>query len=219
MNQTVRTISLFCLIFIILSAAYFPILFTPYIHHDDVKFFLKTPTKLMNPDFYQNVFLGRLLGAMRLTMYSFFINTISDLTFFRFINVLFLALSAWLMSLQLRNYFKNDVCALIASLIIFTLPPFQILASLVGFCATPIALFLSILAANWIGRPLWSLLLLLMSLLLYQSIAMFYWVIVAIKILAIPKESSDQSLKNLVNPFFTGFGALYAFYDVYKTLL
>lgn len=218
-KNALRSIGLFLLIFVVLCVAYLPVLLNQFVHHDDISFFLRTPSRVMIPNHYQDVFAGRPLNAMRFTASGFFIDQVSDFTIYRFFNVTLLGLSVWLMSLWLRNYYANGVHALLAALIIFTLPSFQLLAGLVGASATPIALLLSIAAAlsagrislatnlkkRFINRPFaLSLVLLLSSLLFYPAIAMYYWVMVAVEILSFRTGSRNK----LANLFFTGFCAL-----------
>lgn len=208
MHNPLRTIGTFSFIFFILCAAYLPALSHQYVHHDDINFFLRTPSPYTIPAFDANFFIGRPLGAMRLMAYNLFINQVSDLTFFRFISVILLSLSAWLMSLSLRNYYTKEIYALLATLIIFTLPPFQILVGFAGTCATPIALFLSTLASRFAEKPFLSLILLLMSLLIYPPLATFYWVIVAIEILSFHITPRNQARARLKNLFLINFSAL-----------
>ena len=227
MNKNVlRSIGLFLLILVVLCVAHLPVLLNQFVHHDDISFFLRTPSRVMIPNHYQDVMAGRPLNAIRLTASGFFIDRVSDFTIYRFFNVILLGLSAWFMNLWLRNYYANGVYALLAALIIFTLPSFQLLAGLVGASATPIALLLSIAAAIIAGRiPLitdlkkrfiskpfaLSLVLLLSSLLFYPAIAMYYWVMVAVEVLSFRMGPRNK----LVNLFFTGFCAL----GVYSLML
>lgn len=224
-KNALRSIVLFLLIFVVLCAAYLPALINDYIHHDDVKFFLKTPSRTMIPDQYQGLFIGRPLGAMRLTASGFFIDRVSDFTVFRVISLILLSLSAWSMSLWSKNYYANKVCAVLATLIIFTLPAFQILVAFIGTCATPLALFLSIAAAvvaarippgsdlirRFMSKPfVLTLFLLVSGLLIYPPVAMFYWVMVAVEILTF-----QGSWKRLADLFLVGFSAL----GIYFTML
>ena len=203
MRKPLRTIGTFSFIFFVLCAAYWPALSHQYVHHDDINFFLKTSSSRTILAFDANLFIGRPLGALRLTAYSSFIHQISDLTIFRFISVIFFSLSAWLMGLWLRNYCANKICAVLATLIIFTLPAFQILVAVVGTCATPIALLLSIAAAAVAARRPLAILLLFASLLIYPPIAMFYWVMAGIEILALGDGSKERLAKLFFNGFYT----------------
>ena len=212
MRKPLRTIGTFSFIFFVLCAAYWPALSHQYVHHDDINFFLRTPSPYTIPAFDTNFFIGRPLGAMRLMAYNLFINQVSDLTFFRFISVLLLSLSAWLMSLSLRNYYTKEAYALLATLAIFTLPPFQILVGFTGICATPVALFLSTLASRFTEKPFLSLILLLMSLLIYPPLAAFYWVIVAVEILSFHITPRDHACARLRNLFLINFSALSVYF-------
>lgn len=209
MNNPFQKILIFIGILLILILAYFPTISNTYVHHDDVKFFLKTPFRPLIPDFYNNVFFGRPLGALRLTTYNIFINQASDLTFFRALNILILALCAFIL-IMLRNYGTKEqyIQTALVSLIIFTLPAFQILVAFIGICATPFALLFAILAAKYVHKTLCSLIFLFISLLFYPPIAMFYWVIVAGEIIFFQWNDPRQSMKRLARLFFTGFAGL-----------
>lgn len=185
-----KKVIVFALIMGALFAAYSPALLNSYAHHDDY-FLLNEPGDAMRMEL--NNALGRFSGTWIMRWLGQYATRIEDLTTIRWGVFFIFSLSAWSLYLFMQRYAEQKSHALLLSIAIFTLPPFQSFVSYCGasFIAPSILLGLwaAILAARgwdevrqrpcfgWIG---FAILMFLLALTIYPSGAMFFGVIPAI---------------------------------------
>lgn len=199
-------ISPYLLFFLLASAlllCYSPALFTKYAFSDDyanlervqkLKFFgyLKHEIKvhLAHVRFF--------LSILKATFFSI-ARDIQSLAILRFFSILGIALIAWFFHLTMRSMGWPVRESLPLAYLICVMPPFQVYVGWATLCSLPIAALMAVLAA-WKAKrfaessgsledlkskwksALWAVLLLFFSLNLYQPLAMFYWVIVAVQL-------------------------------------
>lgn len=220
--RLIKKIYFLVLIFFVLIAAFAPALHPHYIYHDEVKNFLITPFRTFIPDHYQDVFCGRPLSAMLLTAKGLLVHQVSDLAVIRLFYLFILSLAAWILTGWLETHGVRTLQALLLALLIFTLPPFQVMVAFMGSCQ-PIAVLTAVYSAKFaktmpLGKNAgkrflsrsagMSIGLLFAALLIYPPHAMYYWVMAAIVLLSFNKESFDHWGGVLTNLFYAGFGAL-----------
>src|SRR3989338_1677177 len=183
-------------IFIVLLLSYSPVLLTSYAHHDDYfTWGWDHQSILSHPHLDHMIKSGRFLGGIINALYGILVNYVKDLTILRLISIFILSFCAFLCYLQTHAYFANKKSSFFLSLLLFTLPPFQILVSWASGVTTMMGILFACLAAfltqkvpehrHWrqlISNPyaLLATVLLLFSLFTYQSAAMFYWVMTAV---------------------------------------
>ncbi len=223
-----KNILIFLLIFIILSAVYYPAIQGYYGHHDDYYFWIKTPNGLhVQHEFV--VYLGRFLGAELQTMAGRFIHSLRDLNYLRFVSVFCISLCAFSCYFWFRPYFPNAISACLFAILIFTLPPFEAIVGWAICFYISIALFLASCAAHFafqssLIKPfckspinkysLLASLFLFSSLAIYQFAAMFYWVMVCFFILSSSRKPYGELRHQILKFFCIGLGtiAIYAFF-------
>ena len=131
---------IFLLFLIFLCITFWPAISSYYVYHDDVIFFLKTPTRLEAPGVVFNLSIGRYIGAHLYLAMGLLINSIKDLNFVRFLGVLNLAFCASIIFFWLRNKFFSPINAFLLSLTVFTLPSFQVAISQTAMAYQPISI-------------------------------------------------------------------------------
>lgn len=134
-----------------------------------------------------------------MTALSWKVHFVSDLTFIHIVALLQIALTGWILYYFLRNYFQNHIHAFLTTILILTLPGFQIMTAYAGIVFHVSAILLASLSAFLVYQipihksfrqrifdkyTLSSILLLWMSLSTYSSTAMFFWVFLFIVVLS-----------------------------------
>lgn len=193
----------FCLCF-------WPALRAAYVYHDEVMLLTDHPGNwAAHPLYHFFVFAGRILGGMYMTLCAWTADSVADLNLLRFLTVLQLAWGATILARLIHPYQKN-IDALLISVLVFSLPPFQVTVSWLGIAYLAPAILLSLTAARLtlkteITRPFWKILttkpsmtattLLVAAHFFYPSAATFYWVPAAYLLLFVPAKSRP-SLRN-----------------------
>ncbi len=227
LNKNILSLAL---LFVSLLLIYSPVLTHQYLFHDDVNFFTRTPARLMPPSQLFNFFVGRYFGAVFMTLASWSIHFVNDLTFIRFFSILNISIVCFVLYRFLRDYFQNRIHTFLTVLLIGMLPGFQVMASYAGIFFHTIAASLASIAAYLVlkipsTKPLserlsdkfaiLAMLLLFSAISTYASTAMFYWVFVLIILLSsVHKPTFDLKIK-LVNFYLVGVISL----AIYATVL
>ena len=207
-SNILKHIQVFAGILLVLSIIYSSVLVIPYIYHDDAMFWFKPSNYPFHPYHHFNIFLGRFLGAFILSGLHQFVHSVTDLNIVRFMSVLQLSICGALCVWVLQRYLRNMLHSFLVAIMIFTLPPFQVLVSYAGISYATTAILLSGFAGLSascipIEKPygkrifnrftVFASLLLFLALATYQSAAMFYWAMVMLFLVA----SSGEDFKNL----------------------
>ena len=220
----------FCLL-IILSLIYLPVLLGHYIYHDDLAL-------LENTGFFVYIYsnnviaMGRPLAAALATIFDWMVNSIKDLHVVRFLTIVELSICGLIVFRCLRRYILSEFTALLATIIILTLPSFEVLvANTTPICLT--ALLLSLFGAIFVDKipeqkftgkrlmsrnAFFSTMFLLIALLTYPPTAMFYWVMAGIVLFAYLDNPSDALKQKLINLFCIGFAALFFYATILKII-
>ena len=153
-----------------------------------------------------------------MTGYGLLINSVSDLSFVRFLNIIQLSLCAFFLTWWLKRYFFDYLPSVFISIAIFTLPAFEIMTSWVA-AGFNLAVFFALLAAitayeiptqgPWLKRfshfySLLTFFFLFCALCIHQSAATFYWAMAATVVLFSPIAHYDPLKKKITNFFFIG---------------
>jgi len=186
---------------------YLPLLQSYFVWNDD--YYIYTMTKGVCSSWRQHHFLtyqiGRPLLSFLFCWQTFFTKTLQDANLVRAITIFYICIIAYLLYLWLNIHFKNKKHSILLSLIIVTLPPFQVFASNIGCQAVAISILLTIGSAiiiykyafDYIDKKgnnikkyfnkysITAVVMLLISFLIYPTTTMFFWVMVGIFILNI----------------------------------
>lgn len=227
-----RRLIAFLSILTLLLISYLPALTHQYVYHDATVFFYRPSHMLYNHQFHgMNFFDGRLLGAYVLTFWGWLIDSVSDLKFVRFFNILIISICAYILHYQLKRHVARAT-AFGITIAMFTLPPFQTICSMSSMSALPASLLLATVAAAIIDsapaqnrlllrlfhvRTLLSSLTLLCAFMTYQATGTFFWVFAAS--VYIFSSSEDPSKKHkLIHYYTVGFISLFLYYGYLKIL-
>ncbi|MDD3374119.1 MAG: hypothetical protein PHY73_00120 [Candidatus Omnitrophica bacterium] len=206
----------FFLFLISLCIAFWPAIASHYVYHDDVIFFLKTPTRLETPGVVYNLSIGRFIGAHLFLAMGLLINSIKDLNLVRFLGVINLALCASIFFFWIRKKFFSPINAFLLSLTIFTLPSFQVAVSQTAMAYQPVSILFvmgAFLASDRIsltdkilrrivsGRFALSVFLLFCALSIYKPTSMFYWTMVGVVILFSEFSNVSEIKNRMINLF------------------
>jgi hypothetical protein len=220
---------IFLAVFTALSIAYWPAMTSQYLYHDDVVYFMTTPTRLEPPGSLYNVAIGRFLGGHMLIGLGLLVRTMSDLNFIRFLSVLQLSLCGFLFAVWSRKHFLSLRQSLFIAIATFTLPPFQIMVSQAGMGFQPMGILFAILSAIFTYRiPIegqglkrffnknifFATLLFLCAISVYQPAAMFFWAMLGFILLF-----SNQSFKDLTQRVFHFVYVGFMTFSVYGVML
>ncbi len=219
LSRTLKFGFIFTGILLVLSITYSSVLMIPYIYHDDAIFWFKTSNSPYHLYHAFNFFLGRFLGAFILSGFHNFVQTIADLNIIRFLSLIQISLCGTLCVWLLQRYLSSLFQSFLVTIIIFTLPPFQIFVSYAGIAYATTAIPLSGLACLAASRisietpylkrvlnafTILSILLLILALSIYQSAAMFYWAIVMLFFLSYSAENFQNLKQHAINFFGVG---------------
>jgi len=214
----------FFIIVLSLFICYLPALVGSYVHHDDVYFWLRDNQSFSQHPMSHLMFaMGRFLGAYLVTAQGFLVTKVVDLNLIRLLSILQISLSAWIIFLFLSKQNESKLKAYLICMLIFTLPPFQIMAAYAAIAFLSTSILLSTLAAYLtLQTPidssltkrllnkqlLLSILLLISSYSIYSSTAPFYWIFVILSLFALPKDKSYAEIKqSMWNLFYVGLSA------------
>jgi len=208
---------------LLLCVVYWPAISSYYFYHDDVIYFLQTQVRIGPPGTLFNIAIGRFIGAGFFMAISWLINCIDDLKLVRFISILQLSGCGLLLTLWMRKHFLKFLEAHFLTLIVLTLPPFQIPVCQAGMAFQPSGILTAIgaailaykipiegsLASRVLNRySVLAVFLMLCALSIYQPAAMFYWALVGFVILFSKRESFVGAKQEILNMFSAGFVAL-----------
>ncbi|MFA6379449.1 MAG: hypothetical protein WCX16_06715 [Candidatus Omnitrophota bacterium] len=197
---------LFLALFAALSVAYWPAIFSQYLYHDDVVYFMTTPTRLEPPGSLFNVAIGRFLGGNMLIALGFLVKTMSDLNTIRFLSVVELSMCGFLFVLWSRRHFLSLPASFLIAIATFTLPPFQIMVSQAGMGFQPMGILFAVLSAIFAYRisiegytpkrffnknAYASMALFLSAISVYQPAGMFFWAMLGFALLFSPESFKD----------------------------
>jgi len=200
---SLRPIILFLLFLLIFSIVYSPVLYFNYLFHDDVFFWAKLNESGFKPYYFDGaIFECRYGDAFLLTLENFFVHSVSDFRFLRFLAILISSGSAYFLFVQMRRLsFSNIQSFLIASAIFF-LPGFADIICSGGYSSIA---SLSILLACWSfhqaetnKRTIIPAIAFLLSLTIYPPATMFYWTLTGIHIIFIPSKDTIQSRNSIL---------------------
>lgn len=194
-------------ILILFTVIYLPVLQGYYVYHDD--YWGMAWNKLSCSDYKISKImneLGRFIGGYLTCYVWMFVNTLSDARLARFINIFLLSILAFTTYLWLCKNRIDRVPSLLLSIMIYTLPTFQSLVSIVNGIMHFLGLLLSIasvlLAYKALFTPLAfsvklmlttiSAALLLLTLHMHQSFVLFYWPLIAVLLLRATLQSWRQ---------------------------
>ena len=189
-------LTVYGLIVLALSVAYLPLLQGDFLYREDYNLWT---TKVAGTckGWYAYSWLGELgrpLLPWLFCAYSHSIDSLNDTQTTRFFGILLLALLVYLVSRALRSHLSNGANSTLVALTIATLPAIQILQGNITGQPLLIAVLLSVFAflsamkgsdhieENWRGAlnkySFFAIFFFMVSLLIYQSSSMFYWVMV-----------------------------------------
>jgi len=171
----------------------------------------------LNYDAWVLIKVGRPVSALILSIASSLISTFADISFARFLIILLFGVSAYLFYRWLRSNSVSLIHALLLVVAIFTLPSFQVYIAMmstgikISFCLL-ITIYASQMAfkgADQITTPKTvfnkyvkaSAALLLVSLMIYPSASMFYWVMLSVPLMGVGFDSLIKNKKKLVTLF------------------
>lgn len=231
MTEKRRLILTFSGMLVLFSLIYMPVLQGYYVYHDDywgiawdkISCSDYQISKVMNE-------LGRFVGGYLTCYIWMFVDTINEARGARFVNVLLLSALAFTTYLWLCKNQTDRVHALLLSVMIYTLPTFQSLVSIVNGIMHFIGLLLSMASILLAYKALSisvskrskailifvSIVLLLITLHMHQSFTLFYWPLVAILLLRITAESWRQWRLPIIYLFGINLIAQFLFFVLYK---
>lgn len=210
MTSTKQNTLVFLILLISLLIIYSPALVTEYLYHDDVNFFLQTPTQKFPKSYHFSLSIGRFIGAPIYAGYSWIVTHMSDLYRIRLISIFQFSLIAFLLHSLLSRVTKNRAVSVGTALAITCLPSFQVLATQAGYAFQTTGVLLSVLSAWFVAKTaeekswrkkLFSLqslsayVLFILAIATHPSTAMFYWVGAAIIVLS----QHRQKLKSILH--------------------
>ncbi len=193
-----RTFSVFLLFLALLSIVFFPGITGHYLYHDDVFLWDWQRTHwATHVQYIQQGKCGRPLAKFIMFSMDSLVGTINSANIVRFFTIVIISLIALAIDIWLRRicgFLKRD--SFLVSLAIVVLPPFQVYVYPVAAFYVPVAILLSIFSAfvllkqernqerlinfRFFEWPLYSLFLLLCSLMTYQSGSTFFIALLAI---------------------------------------
>jgi hypothetical protein len=214
--------------FTVLLLIYLPVFSGNYAHHDDYGFWdwdrqeVNSFTEYFNIRCKEFIYAGRFLTAGLHLVYYTFIHSLRDLHILRFISLLNISLCAGIFYFWTKDYLKHPLDAFLFTIIIFILPPFQVIIWYAWMSSISQALLFACLGCvcakqsiapaisprRKLKYTLSAILLLFCSLMTYQTAAMFYWVMVALYMITQPRGSLKQDYKRLLYLVNIGLGSI-----------
>ena len=209
-----------------------PVIFSIYRFHDDL-FFWRLPfsTKEFPMICSLTLFVGRIIGAIIEWFDFVIVRTVIDLNIIRLLNSLVIAFCAIGAYGFLVKYLKRPMDAALSTVILFSLPAFEVWSFHVGQSYEVYALIfvmIALYAVNevplegsiWkrvIGkRGLVSILSLVISNLIYPPLTAFYWAMALVLILVEMENDQKELRKKIENIYIPGITAILIFAFIYK---
>jgi hypothetical protein len=221
----------FILITCSLIFSFLPALNQVYAYHDDFSYWLFPHHQMLQPQFWNSIKYGRYLGAFVYQLESLFVYTVSDLNTVRLLNVLvIIGCSIYLFKFLLRSQMQ-PLNAALTTVIVFSLPSFEVMADWAITSPIPIAVVFAILAfsmANQIPThgSLWqrllnpyglgSISLMLIAHLFYPAAATFFWAMAGIMLMFPQTQDSPLLQKKLSNLYIVGFLGIALYFLLFK---
>ncbi len=203
---------------VLLSLAYWPAISMRYVYHDSLVFFLDTDVRFLPPGTIFSFITGRYLGAVFLAVIGRLVSQVSDLEILRFLSIVQLSVCGLLLTNFLRKNFLKPLESFFVVFILLTLPAFQITVCQGGMAFYPMSILMILLSFilafdapdkksiwTYCSLPvLGSVFLMIVSLCIYQSGAMFFWALTAAVILFSQKETFLDLQNKIGRIFFVG---------------
>ncbi len=210
MGKWPRRLFIVFLFLICILCVYSPTLTTTYLYHDDVNFFLQTPTQKTPKSFHLSLAIGRFIGAPIYAGYSWLIESIDDLKRIRFMSLLQFAAIGGIFFNLTRPLLKHSMLRFNTALMILFLPSFQVLATQAGYAFQTTGVLLSLLAIFTVSRldadksffksvvsvnGLIGCSLLILAIATHPSTSMFYWSGLGIVLLGDLRQGRDHWIR------------------------
>lgn len=195
--RILKYFGIFFCIFTVLAVIYMPIWKMDYAFLDDYRFFETLPHQFKLHSLYPiNIPIGRFVGVIIATFLGWMVNSISDLTTIRIINIGMTSFCALILMQGYARILSNSLQGFLCAVIICTLPPFQSTIPCAGhsfnlaaalFASSSVAVIHFPNTARFLSktRIIASVFLMFLALSTHQSIAMFFWVVTACFLTAI----------------------------------
>lgn len=191
-----------------------------YLYHDDGYFFYRVSGEYSFHIYHAlNIALGRYLGAFLLTITGWLVESVADLNLLRLLCVVQLSLCALFCAHFFRKYLDNQLQAILAAMIIFTLPPFQSIVSWGSACYLSftipfvlLSLYCALetpLGGQWHKnifhyRVCFAVFFNFCALCIYPSMSAFYWSMCALVLLSLRRGSPSVWKQSAARLFFNG---------------
>ncbi len=207
-----------------LGLIYSPALVGYYAHHDD--YFAWQWNKkegAVYPQFSPLFYSGRFLGALLQWGYFASVEMVLDLNKLRMISLVYVSLCAFICFLLLRKILRRELDAFLFSIMMFTLPGFQITVAWASSVLVATAVSIAALSACIVGKFLMnrslrqlmtnsysylSIGLLIASIMMYQPAGMFFWVVAVLITLNCAQKSFEEGRASLFLFFKIGIASM-----------
>jgi len=222
-------IFVFLIMLILLSAIYAPAYTSYYAHHDDYSYFVYDKEEFrVHPFFEWELSNGRYVLAVFDVLAGWSVRSVEDLNRLRFLSVVILAVCGVSCVGLLYKYSQNFFYALLATVCLLTLPPFQVMVMWASSAVKAVALIFSSLAFYWarkalnhsggMGYSVLAVLSLVAAIMTYPPGAMFYWFLFALLIFAERWTIFTLSDRRILLLSGIGFLAMEVYYVTVKSL-
>jgi hypothetical protein len=222
-----------CQLFIIgaLFFAFSPAILNVYLFHDDLFFWDQPSSHHIFPLICsESIYLGRFLGAIIFWAYFPLVKAVTDLNTVRLVTCLIISYCALRSYGVLLKFLKRPMDAALSTVILFSLPAFEIWVSHAGESFEVYALFFVIIAVYAVDRipmegrlsnriaslpGLVSTSSLICSWMIYPALATFYWALALVLILG-QMENTGRGLRGKIeNIYIPGLAAAFIYACIY----
>lgn len=219
----------YLIIWLILAAVYFPAFTGYFVVHDDYAVWAPERDKPLQIVAMKGI--GRPVAGYLLRELRTLVGSVSDANIVRFITVAILSIVATLLYLWMTKNSIKRVNALLLTVVIFTLPAFQVqvvwLTAAPGTYAALAAAISGLFGANlrgggWIRKIIFvffSIVAGLVSLATHQTAAMFYWVVGAVMLVSIDVRFWRQRLRSILYFFAVSFVTIGVYFAAASLLI
>ena len=219
-------------IFLIIYFVYSPITKGYFLTSDDYLFF-SPQNDITKSRWDSNIIFKSGLPLMYLInkVYSNYIVSINDANFIRFLSIIGLSIFCFINWLWFRKNKINNIDALMIIIIISCMPAVYLSVSWIHICVV-YGLICSSLAAFFVNRGILkksffgkmrmytlSIIFILVSLMIYQINAMYYWVMVSVIVFGNIFIGKSIKEKSLAPYYFIGFISMFIYSMFYKVVL
>jgi hypothetical protein len=181
-----KTLMRFLFFLTIFSLIFLPAILIQYAHHDDYVFLDGAPS-FRHGEHEILMSIGRWTGAVIVDINQVMFRNFYDFSFMRGLSVFLISVCAMMFFKWIRASFQRDIDAFLFVVLVFSLPPFEVLVQWACALYIVIGFFLAMRAAEHTDRALvssgphqrrhlwmsWMCLVLAIS--TYQNAGMFYW--------------------------------------------